>query len=389
MIKDSFIYSALRTPLGKFNGGLASLPGPLLAAAVIPETLKRAGLHSSQVDEVLLGQVVQAGVGQAPARTAALQAGIPEEVPAATINKVCGSGMKTVMMADQAIRLGQAQFIVTGGMESMSRAPFLLPQLRGGRSLGHTEAVDSLILDGLWDAREDSHMGTLCERVAQDHCLSRERQDAYARTSYLRARQAREEGFTAHELVEVRVPHPGKTSIVSLDEQPFADDIDRLPFLKSAFDRKGGTITKGNGAKISDGAAILIVGGPAAGLQPLARIVGYATHAESPSTFALAPIQAIQKVLRENKLTIEDIDLFEINEAFAAMSLIVNDVLNLDPEKVNVHGGSIALGHPIGATGARILVTLIHALRTKSLKRGLASLCIGGGEATAMVVELM
>jgi acetyl-CoA C-acetyltransferase len=389
MNKGSYIYSALRTPLGKFRGGLSSVPAPLLAAEVIPEALNKAGVAARNVQEVILGQVIQAGVGQAPARQAALHAGIPENVPATTVNKVCGSGMKAVMMADQAIRLGHAQFIVAGGMENMSCAPFLLPELRKGRSFGHTEVIDSLIHDGLWDAGESSHMGKLSEQIAQSHCVSREIQDAFTRNSYRRARQAQESGAFSNETVGVHTNHSGNLQVVNNDEQPFADDPDQFPFYESAFDRQCGTITKGNSAKISDGAAVLIVGAPATQLKPLARIVGCTTHAESPATFALAPIQAVQKILRESRMAISDIDLFEINEAFAATSLVVNEKLHLDPEKVNVHGGSLALGHPIGATGARILVTLIHALITRGMGTGLASLCIGGGEATAMVIELV
>ena len=306
--------------------------------------------------------MLSAGIGQAPARQAALQSGLPETVGATTLNKVCGSGMKAVMMADQSLRLNQAQFIVAGGMESMSRAPFLLPQMRQGRKLGNTPAIDSMIHDGLCDPLENDHMGELSEKISQQHGITRENQDTFAAASYRRARKAQDECIFAREIVPLS-SHSGKqTTMVDKDEQPYADDPDQLPLLPPVFDKQCGTITKGNGAKIADGAAVLVIGQESSGHTPLARIAGYATHAQSPATFALAPVAAIRKVLQVCHLEIGDIDLFEINEAFAAMSLIVNQTLGLDPDQVNVHGGSIALGHPIGATGARILVTLINAL---------------------------
>ncbi len=385
----TYIYSAVRTPIGKFNGGLSSLPAPELGSVVIREALQRAGIDRDQVDEVIFGNTISAGVGQAPARQAALQSSLPAKVGATTINKVCGSGMKAVMMADQTIRLNEGRFIVAGGMESMSRAPFLVHHMRRGHRLGDTQLIDSLIHDGLWDPQEDSHMGRLSEQVAQQHCVSRESQDAFAVASYQRARKAQDEGTFAREIVPVSVNYTSDPIVVDKDEQPYADDLNEFSFLPPAFDKKGGTITRGNGAKISDGAAALVMGPHASELVPIARIVGVATHAQSPATFALAPVEAVKKALHHSGLNLADIDLFEINEAFAAMSLVVYDLLGLDPDQVNVHGGSIALGHPIGATGARLLVTLINALRTRGLKRGLASLCIGGGEATAMILEVV
>ncbi len=365
------------------------MAAPDLASAATKEALCRAGINGDQIGEVLLGNVLSAGIGQAPARQAALKSGLPETVGATTINKVCGSGMKAVMMADQSLRFNQEQFIVAGGMESMSRAPFLLPQMRQGRKLGNARAIDSMIHDGLCDPLENDHMGELSEKISQQHGISRENQDTFAAASYRRARKAQDECVFAREIVPLS-SHSGKQStMVDKDEQPYADDPDQLPLLPPVFDKQCGTITKGNGAKISDGAAVLVIGMKSSGHTPLARIAGYATHAQSPATFALAPVEAIRKVLQACNLGIDDIDLFEINEAFAAMSLIVNQTLGLDPDKVNIHGGSIALGHPIGATGARILVTLINALQTRGLKRGVASLCIGGGEATAMVIELV
>jgi len=387
--QETFIYSAVRTPIGTFNGALSSLTAPELGSIAISEALKRARISRDQVDEVLFGNVVSAGIGQAPARQAALKSGLPSTVGATTINKVCGSGMKAVLLADQAIRLNEARFIVAGGMESMSQAPFLVPHMRRGHKLGHAQMVDSLVWDGLWDQHENGHMGELSENVSQHYGISRESQDAYALSSYERVKKAQKDGVLAHEIVPVRVTQHGHSFVLDQDEQPTCDDLGRFPLLRPVFDRTGGTITKGNGAKISDGAAALVVGGNFEGLTPIAKIVAYATHAQSPATFALAPIHAVKKVLKQSAFQVSDIDLFEINEAFAAISLIVHKELGLDPAKVNVHGGAIALGHPIGATGARILVTLINALKSRGERRGLASLCIGGGEATAMILEII
>ncbi|MDT7041292.1 thiolase family protein [Candidatus Nitronereus thalassa] len=387
--KETFIYSAVRTPIGKFNGALSSLTAPELGSIVIAEAIQRAGIQKDQIDEVIFGNVISAGVGQAPARQAALKSGLSEKVSATTINKVCGSGMKAVMMADQAIRLNQARFIVAGGMESMSQAPFLIPHMRRGRKLGNAQMIDSLIHDGLWDQHENGHMGELSDKVSQQHGISRESQDTYAVNSYERVKKAQKDGVLAGEIVPVRVTQRGQSFGVDHDEQPECDDLAQFPALPPVFDSQHGTITKGNGAKISDGAAALVIGGEFSDLNPVARIVGYATHAQAPATFALAPIEAVKKVLQQSRLQVSDIDLFEINEAFAAMSLIVHEALGLDSDQVNVHGGSIALGHPIGATGARILVTLINALKSTGRRRGVASLCIGGGEATAMIIEIV
>ncbi len=385
----SYIYSAVRTPIGKFNGVFASVSAPELAAAAILEAVRRSGVPIEEIGEVYLGNVVSAGIGQAPARQAALKAGLPESVGASAINKVCGSSLKAVMLADQAIRLGQANFVVAGGMENMSQAPFLMPHLRTGHKLGNISILDSLIHDGLWDSNVNRTMGELCEKVAKNLCYSRENQDAYAVNSYVRARKAQEDGTFSREIAGVPVTSNGKTRVIEKDEQPFSDDPEQFPFLQPAFDNNGGSITKGNGAKINDGAAALIIGKESPEFSPLAKITGYTSHAQSPSEFALAPVEAVKKVLADHQLTTDDIDLFEINEAFAVVSLAVHDLLGLDPNKVNVHGGSIALGHPIGATGARILVTLIHALKKRNLKRGVASLCIGGGEAIAMIIEMI
>ncbi|MCH8314275.1 MAG: thiolase family protein [Nitrospinae bacterium] len=385
----SYIYSAVRTPIGKFNGAFSAVPAPDLAAIAIAEALQRSGVSGSDVNAVYLGNVLSAGLGQAPARQASLKSGLPEHVGASTINKVCGSGLQSVILADQAVRLGQADFVVAGGMENMSRAPFLIPQLRKGHKLGNTTVIDSMIHDGLWDSHEGRQMGELCESLAKQFAYSRDTQDAYAITSYTRARNAQESGKFSKEIANVSIIEKGHEKIITRDEQPFADNLDEFPILPPVFDKDQGTITKGNGAKLSDGASALIVGRESTNLSPIARITAYTSHAQSPKTFALAPVEAIRKILSENRLGVDDIDLFEINEAFAVMSLAVNDLLCLDSGKVNVYGGSIALGHPIGATGARILVTLINALQEKKLKRGLVSLCIGGGEAIAMIIEMV
>lgn len=385
--EHGYIYGAVRTPIGAFNGCFASVPAPELAAAAIREVFRKSKIPVELIHEVILGNAISAGIGQAPARQAAIQSGLPESIGATTVNKVCGSGLKAVIMADQAVRLREAEFVLAGGMENMTLAPFLLPQFRKGHKLGNAQLVDSMIHDGLWDPHEQSHMGELCERLAKRKCFSRESQDAYAVTSYTRARKAQDEGIFAKEIAAVSVTRYGKTEWVDRDEQPGAENLEQIPFMRPVFDKEGGSITKGNGAKINDGAAALIIGGKSSQFQPLVRIIGYAAHAQSPATFGLAPVEAIRKALRQCGLKIEDIDLFEINEAFAIVSLAINEALGLNPENVNVHGGAIALGHPIGATGARILVTLIHALQERNLKTGLASLCIGGGEAIAMVVE--
>ncbi len=387
-MKHACIYSAVRTPIGKFNGAFADISAPELGAVAIREALKRSGVSADALGGVLMGNAIAAGLGQAPARQAAMRSGLDERIGAATVNRVCGSALQAVIFADQAIALGEAEFMIAGGMENMSRAPYLLPQLRAGHKLGNTQAIDSMIHDGLLDAHERQHMGELTDALAAKNCISRESQDAYAIASYTRARAAVEKGIFAKETVPVpRTLRSGETEWIENDEQPYAEELDRFPFLRPVFVPETGTLTKGNGAKINDGAAALVLGKESAKYKPIARIVGYASHSQSPATFAIAPVQAIEKVLKKCNLSVEDIDLFEINEAFAAASLIVNERLQLNPEKVNVHGGAIALGHPIGATGARILVTLLNALKQKNRKRGVASLCIGGGEALALIVE--
>jgi acetyl-CoA C-acetyltransferase len=392
-MKDAVIVSAVRTPIGSFNGSLSPLSATALGSAAIAEALRRAGLSVEQVDEVVMGNVLSGGVGQAPARQAALGAGLPKSVGSTTVNKVCGSGLKAVMLAAQAIRLGEAEAIVAGGMESMSNAPYLLERARTGYRLGHGVVVDSLIKDGLWDAINDFHMGSGAELCAKEFRVSREEQDDFAATSYRRAQAAQQTGAFAGEiaLVEIGGKH-GESRGISEDEEIGKFDEKKMRALKPAF-QADGTVTAGNSSSISDGAAALVVmaqdKAARLGIQPLVRIAGYASFAREPERFTIAPAEAISALLSKHRLTAADIDLFEINEAFAAASIAVNKLLQLDCGKVNVRGGAVALGHPIGASGARILTTLIHSLIDLDKRRGVASLCIGGGESVAMLVERM
>ena len=390
---DVVLLSAVRTPIGKFLGGLAELPAPRLGAVVIAESLKRAGISPDAVDEVIFGEVVTAGVGQAPARQAALFAGLPNSIAAVTINKVCGSGLKAVMLAAQAIRAGDASVIVAGGMESMSRAPFLLPNVRGGYKYGDQTAKDALILDGLWCAFENWPMGNAAEHTATTCGISRVDQDRFSVQSHQRAAAAWSTGAFAAEVIPVAVGTGSKAVIISRDEGIRADsNIEGLAKLKPAFSPTG-TVTAANSSQLSDGAAALVVASAEAAerlsAKPLAKVIAYATSGVEPKDIFTAPVSAVQKVLAKAGLTIHDIDLFELNEAFAAQMLACGQQLQLDESRVNVNGGAIALGHPIGASGARVLTTLVHALHTRNLKRGLASLCLGGGNAVAMIVEVV
>lgn len=386
------IVAGVRTPIGALNGALAAVPAPRLGAACVAALLRRAGVPADRVDEVLLGNVLAAGVGQNPARQAALLAGLPPSVGATTVNKVCGSGLKAVMLADQAIRLGEAALVVAGGMESMSRAPYLLTKAREGYRLGHGALVDSLIHDGLWDLQGDAHMGTYGDRCAAELGFSRAEQDDFAVRSHNRARAAVEQGVFADEIVPVEVTVKGASTTVEADEGPARFDEAKLRALKPAFGA-GGTVTAGNASSINDGAAALLVASEAAarelGLAPVARIVGAATHSREPEWFTLAPIGALETLLAKVGWTAGEVDLYEINEAFAAVAMAAERALGLPAEKVNVHGGAVALGHPIGCSGARILVTLLTALRRRGGRRGVATLCIGGGEAVALAVEMV
>jgi acetyl-CoA C-acetyltransferase len=377
--------------MGSFNGVFTAVPATKLASVAIAAALQRIRLSPDQVEAVHMGCVLSAGLGQAPARQASLGAGIPQSVGAVTVNKVCGSSLQTVIMAAQAIALEEANIVVAGGMENMTRAPYLLENARQGYKLGHKELTDSLIKDGLWDVYNNFHMGDGGELCAKKYGLTRQEVDDFALESYRRAREATASGAFKKEIVPVDVPQrKGPAVPVSEDEEPNRVDLCKMRDLKPAF-QEHGILTVGNSPSCNDGAAALIVmaeeEAARRGLTPLATIVGYAGAALAPEWFTIAPIEAITLVLKKTGLTSGDIDLFEINEAFSAVSLAINRELGLDDKKVNVHGGAVALGHPIGATGARILTTLIHGMEARGARRGLASLCIGGGEALAIIVE--
>jgi acetyl-CoA C-acetyltransferase len=385
------IVAAARTPMGGFQGALGPMPAAALGASAIGAVMARAGLPGADVDEVLMGCVLPAGQGQAPARQAALGAGLPVSVPASTVNKMCGSGMKTVMMACDAIMAGQARVMVAGGMESMSNAPYLLDRARAGYRMGHGRVIDHMFLDGLEDAYDKGRlMGTFAEDCAEHYQFTRDAQDAFALQSLSRAQGAIAQGRFLAEVVPVPVPAKGGEVQVALDEQPGLARPEKIPHLKPAF-RPGGTVTAANSSSISDGAAALLLmserEAEALGLRPLARIVGHAGFADAPHLFPTAPIGAMRRLFDKTGWSARDVDLFEINEAFAVVAMAAMRDLDLPADKVNINGGACALGHPIGASGARILVTLLHALRAQGLKRGVASLCIGGGEGTAVAVE--
>ncbi|MDH1283416.1 acetyl-CoA C-acyltransferase [Pseudomonas chengduensis] len=386
------IVSAARTPMGGFLGDLACLSAAELGAAAIRSTLERAGLAAEAVDTVLMGCVLQAGQGQAPARQAALGAGLSQAVQCTTLNKMCGSGMQALMLGHDQLLAGSSEVLVAGGMESMSNAPYLLTRARGGYRMGHGQVLDHMFLDGLEDAYERGRlMGTFAEDCAQQYRFSREEQDAYALESLRRAQQAITDGSFASEIVAVEVPQGRERRQVDTDEQPPKARPDKIPGLKPAF-REGGTVTAANASSISDGAAALLLmrlsEAQERGLKPLARIIGHAGHAQAPNLFTTAPVSAIQRLLARIEWPLETIDLFEINEAFAVVPMVAMRELGIDHAKLNVNGGACALGHPIGASGARILVTLLAALQQSDLKRGVAAVCIGGGEATAVAIEI-
>lgn len=388
---QAVIVSAVRTPMGSFNGAFSAIPATKLGSLAIAEALKRIDLQGHRVDEVYMGCVLAAGLGQAPARQAAIGAGLPVSVQATMVNKVCGSSIQTVIMADQAIRLGHARIVVAGGMESMTRAPYLLGKARQGYRLGHGELLDSLIKDGLWDVYNNFHMGSCGELCAGKYQLKREELDDFALESYRRARHAIATGAFKREIAPVEVPQrKGPPRVIGEDEEPNRVELTNFRSLRPVF-KGDGVLTVGNSPSCNDGGAALVVmaeeEAAAMALTPMARIVGYSGAALEPEWFTIAPVEAIKRVLKHTGLSIADIDLFEINEAFSAVSLAINRELGLDAAKVNVNGGAVALGHPIGATGARILTTLLHAMEARGDRRGLASLCIGGGEALAIIVE--
>ncbi|NNJ08906.1 acetyl-CoA C-acetyltransferase [Chloroflexales bacterium ZM16-3] len=391
---DIVIVGAARTPIGKFNGAFAGLTATQLGAAAVRAAVERAQIDPSSVSECIMGNVVGAGLGQAPARQAAIGAGLPDSVGALTINKVCGSGMKAAMIGAALIRGGDAEVIVAGGMENMTRTPYLLPNARHGYRLGNGELVDALIHDGLWCPFEHHHMGNSAEWIAQNHHVTREQQDAFAFQSQQRAIAAIDAGRLKAEIFPVSVPGPkGQQTLVDTDENPRRDtSMGSLARLRPAFAAEG-TVTAGNAPGITDGAAALVLMGgsraAALGLTPLARIVDYAQAAVKPLELFTAPAFAVERLLQRTSTSIDDYDLFEINEAFAAQVVANAHALGIDPDRLNVNGGAIALGHPIGASGARVIVTLIHALRQRGGRRGMAALCLGGGEAVAMAIELV
>jgi acetyl-CoA C-acetyltransferase len=389
---ETLILSAVRTPLGGFQGDLAACTAPKLGAAVIAAAVARAGIAKEDVGEAFMGCVLPAGVGQAPARQAVRYAGLPDGVPATTVNKVCGSGMKAIMIAADVLALGRADIAVAGGMESMTNAPYLLPKARGGYRLGHGELKDHMFLDGLEDAYEGRLMGSYAEDAARHYQFTREQQDAFATQSLMRAKHAQDDGSFTDEIVPVKIAIRGGDVEIATDEMPRKADPAKIPMLKPAF-AKDGTVTAANSSSISDGAAALVLAradvADKRGFKPIARIVAQASFAHEPRWFTTAPVGAIQKVLALAGWKVGDVDLFEINEAFANVAMIAMRDLSLPNDKVNVNGGACALGHPIGASGARIVATLLNALKRRKLKRGVAALCIGGGEATALAVELL
>lgn len=392
-MSDIVILSATRTPLGAFQGAFANTPAPRLGAAAIKGAIAQAGLAPAAVTDVLMGNVLPAGQGMAPARQAAIYAGLNPSVRTATVHKVCGSGLQTVMQGAHALQAGMGEFIVAGGMENMSLAPYLAPKARAGLRLGHAQLIDSLIHDGLWDAYDDIHMGNCAEQCAAKYQFSRAEQDAYAIESFKRANAAQQAGLFAAEITAVEVNGArGETTLVEHDEGPAKVRYDKIPQLKPVF-QKDGTITPANASSINDGAAAMVIAraadAQAKNLKPLARIVSFGAHAHDPVWFTTAPVQATQSALKSAGWSVGDVDLWEVNEAFAVVPLAFMRELGVPSERLNVRGGAIALGHPLGCSGARIVVTLLAALREHGLKRGVAAICIGGGEGLAMCVEMV
>ena len=388
-MKDVFIAGAARTPMGGFQGDFAGTDAPTLGGAAIRAALENASAKPAQIEELLMGCVLPAGLGQAPARQAGFKAGLDETVPATTVNKMCGSGMKTTMTAFDQIALGTTSVMVAGGMESMTNAPYLLPKMRAGARIGHMQTMDSMFLDGLEDAYDQGRlMGSFAEDCAEKYQFTRQDQDEYALRSLDRARAAHNTGAFDAEITPVTLPSRRGDATITADEQPPKARPEKIPNLKPAF-RKDGTVTAANSSSISDGAAALVLTGPDTGLKPRARILGHASHAQAPGWFTTAPVPAAQKLLQNIGWKTEDVDLWEVNEAFAVVPMAFMQEMNLSPDIVNVNGGACALGHPIGASGTRIIVTLLNALEARGLKRGIAAICIGGGEGTAIAIELV
>jgi acetyl-CoA C-acetyltransferase len=392
-ISDAVILSAVRTPVGKFQGGLAPLSAPELGAKVVAEAVRRAGVDPAAVDEVIMGNVLQAGLGQNPARQAALRGGLHHRVAALTINKVCGSGLKAVALGAQGVVLGEAEIVVAGGFESMSNSPYLLPGARTGLRIGNGEVVDSMIHDGLWDVYENFHMGMTAELVAEKYKISRQEQDQFAFDSHQKALHAMNAGYIESQIVPVEIPQKkGDPIVIRRDESPRADStLEALARLRPAF-KKDGTVTAGNAPGTNDGAAAVVVASERnaarLGRAPLARIVAQSVSGIEPKWIMMAPVEAVEKILQKTGWDRDrDVDLYELNEAFAVQALAVTRQLRLDPAKVNVHGGAVAIGHPIGASGARILVTLLYEMQRRDVHRGIAALCLGGGNAVALAVE--
>ncbi|MFW1755035.1 thiolase family protein [Acinetobacter wanghuae] len=386
------IVDAVRTAMGGFQGALSRCTAPDLGAVVIKAAVERAGLAPTDIDEVIMGCVLPAGLKQGPARQAMRQAGLPDSTGATTINKICGSGMKAMMQAADAIKAGSAQIVVAGGMESMSNAPYLMEKARAGLRMGHGKVTDHMFQEGLEDAETGLSMGILAQEMADKKAYTREQQDAYAIASLNKAVTAVNGGFFKAEIVPVTVKSRQGDMVVEQDEQPLNAKADKIPTLRPAF-KKDGTITAANASSISDGASALVVTSNeialARGLTPLAKVMAYASHSQHPSEFTIAPVGAIEKVLKQTGWDVKDVDLWEVNEAFAMVTMAAMDAFDLDPAKVNINGGACALGHPLGSSGSRIIVTLIHALKRTGGKKGIAALCIGGGEATAIAVELV
>jgi acetyl-CoA C-acetyltransferase len=391
-MENVLIVSACRSPVGKLLGKLSSLTAPQIGSLVIEEAIRRSHIKPPLVDEVIMGNVLSAGIGQNPARQSAILSGIPNTVAALTVNKVCASGLKAVALGAQAIMLGEAEIVIAGGMESMSNAPFLLREMRGGKKYGDSEVVDSMIYDGLWDCYYNEHMGTLCELAVRKYGLSREEQDEFAFQSHKKAMEATRKGFFKEEIVPIKVKRGGEEIVVEEDETIRWDtSLEKLSRLKPVFKERG-TVTAGNSPGLNDGAAALILiserKAQALKIKPLARIIGFSTGHTDPKWYTIAPIRSVKSLLKKTGNKIDDFDLIEENEAFAAQTLTVIKELSLNPAKINVNGGAIALGHPIGASGARILVTLIHALRNRKKELGLVTICLGGGGAVSMAVKV-
>ncbi len=391
-MEHTVILSATRTAIGAFNGSLSSLSAPQLGAVVIKEAVSRAGVAHDQLSKVIMGNVLTAGLGQAPARQASIYAGLPNTIPALTINKVCGSGLEAVALADMSIRTGDSDVVVAGGQESMTNAPYILPKARNGYRIGDGTIIDAMMFDGLTDPYKRVPMGECAELCAAKYVFTREQQDEYAIMSYQRAQKAQKEGLFSDEIVAITVADKKGDLSITNDDEPGKANFEKMPSLKTAF-KKDGTITAANASSINDGASALVLASPAKalalGAKPIARILAHASNAHEPEWFTTAPVGAIQKALKRANLSINDIDLFEINEAFAVVPMAAAKELGISMDKINVHGGAVSLGHPIGASGARILTTLIYALKRYGKRYGLATLCIGGGEGIALIVEVL